>query len=142
MMRPPRQVVLAWVGAFNRRDADAAATLYHEDAVNLQIALGEPVVGRNAIREGFVQFFAAFPDSYTNVESLIEEGEWAALEWSGGGTWRGDFAGRKPNGRSFVLRGSGFFNIVDGRIRLQRGYWDRAGWFGQLGLPVETKSPI
>jgi len=141
MMRA-RQVVLAWIEAFNQRDADAAAALYHEDATNLQVALGEPVVGRNAIRDGLAQFFGAFPDSYTNVESLIEEGEWAALEWSGGGTWRGDFAGWKPNGRSFVLRGSGFFHVVDGRILFQRGYWDRATWFGQLGLPVETKSPI
>jgi ketosteroid isomerase-like protein len=29
LMESPRDVVLAWVDAFNRRDADAAATLYH-----------------------------------------------------------------------------------------------------------------
>jgi limonene-1,2-epoxide hydrolase len=35
------------------------------------------------------------------------------------------------------LRGCGFFQIVDGKIRSQRGYWDRATWFNQLGLPVD-----
>jgi hypothetical protein len=69
-MTRPRDVVLTWVAAFNRRDA--------------------------AIRGGFEQFFPAFPDTF----------------------------------------------IVDGKIRFQRGYWDRASWFGQLGLPVTSTSPI
>jgi steroid delta-isomerase-like uncharacterized protein len=141
-MTRPRDIVLTWVDAFNRRDAAAAAALYHDDATNLQVALGDPVVGQRAIREGFEQFFRAFPDTFTKVETLLEDGTWAALEWSGGGTWRGEFAGRMGNGRSFTLRGSGFFHIVDGKIRFQRGYWDRASWFGQLGLPVTSTSPI
>ena len=49
----------------------------------------------------------------------------------------GEFAGHAPTGRSFTLRGCGFFQIVDGKIRSQRGYWDRATWFNQLGLPVD-----
>jgi hypothetical protein len=32
-MMSPREVVLAWVEAFDRRDADAATALNHEDAV-------------------------------------------------------------------------------------------------------------
>ena len=141
-MTRPRDVVLTWVDAFNRRDAAAAAALCHDDATNFQVALGEPVVGQRAIRAGLEQFFRAFPDTFTKVETLLEDGTWAALEWSGGGTWRGEFAGRTGNGRSFTLRGSGFFHIVDGKIRFQRGYWDRASWFGQLGLPVTSTSPI
>ena len=42
MMQSPREVVLAWVEAFNNRDAVAAADLYHEDAINLQVAAGAP----------------------------------------------------------------------------------------------------
>jgi len=26
--------------------------------------------------------------------------------------------------------------------RFPRGYWDRASWFGQLGLPVTSTSPL
>ena len=135
-MQSPREVVLAWVEAFNRGDADAAAALYHEDAVNLQVAAGEPTVGRQAMRDGFAYFFRAFPDNYTRPVNLFEDGEWAILEWEGGGTWRGEFAGHPPNGRSFVIQGCGFFQVVGGRIKFQRGYWDKVSWFSQLGIPV------
>jgi steroid delta-isomerase-like uncharacterized protein len=131
----PRELVLAWVDAFNRRDAEAAAALYHPHAVNHQVAAGDPVVGRAAILENLRGFFHAFPDSVTRIENLFVDGEWAMLEWSGGATWTGEFAGHPPNGHAFTLRGCGFFHVVDGRIEFQRGYWDRATWFGQLGLP-------
>jgi hypothetical protein len=54
--------------------------------------------------------------------------------------WRhlaGEFAGRPPNGKTFARRGCGFFRVVGVLIVFQRGYWDRAGWFLQLGIPVE-----
>lgn len=135
-MKTPREVVEAWVAAFNRRDAHAAAALYHDDATNIQVAAGEPTAGRQAILEGLLAFFRAFPDNSTRIENLFQDGEWAILEWSGGGTWLGEFAGRAPNGYSFTLRGCGFFRVTDGKIRFQRGYWDKATWFGQLGIPL------
>lgn len=135
-MKTPREVVEAWVAAFNRRDAHAAAALYHEDATSVQVAAGEPAVGQQAILEGLLAFFRAFPDNFTKVENLFQDGEWAIVEWTGGGTWRGEFIGRAPNGKLFMLRGCGFFHVTDGKIRFQRGYWDKATWFGQLGIPL------
>jgi steroid delta-isomerase-like uncharacterized protein len=132
----PRDVVLAWVDAFNRRDAHAAAALYHDDAVNTQVAAGEALVGRPAILEDLLAFFRAFPDSYTRPVNLFEDGEWAMLEWTGGGTWRGEFVRLPPNRRAFTLQGCGFFQVTGGKIRFQRGYWDKATWFGQLGIPL------
>ena len=41
-----------------------------------------------------------------------------------------------PNGRFFTLRGCGFFHVVAGKIRYQRGYFDKVTWFGQLGIPL------
>jgi len=135
-MSSPRDVVLVWVDAFNRRSAVAAASFYHEDAVNLQVAEGKPTVGRQAIQEGFAHFFQAFPDSYTRPVNLFEDGEWAILEWEGGGTWLNEFAGQSPNGRSFQIQGCGFFQVVGGKIKFQRGYWDKVSWFSQLGISV------
>ena len=126
-----------WVNAFNKRDARAAAALYHDDAVNTQVAAGRPAVGRQAILEELLAFFRAFPDSYTRPVNPFEDGEWAILEWTGGGTWRGEFAGQPANGRSFTLQGCGSFQVSGGKIKFQRGYWDKATWFGQLGIPLE-----
>lgn len=113
-MGSPREVVLAWVGAFNRRNALAAAALYHDDAVNIQVAADRPTVGQQAVLDELLAFFRAFPDNYTHPVNLFEDGEWAILEWTGGGTWRDEFAGLPPNGRSFTLQGCGFFQVVGG----------------------------
>lgn len=112
----PRDVVSAWVAAFNRADVDALTALYHHDAVNHQVAL-EPVVGRDAIRSMFEREFAV-AEMVCVVENLFEDGDWAILEW------------RDPLG----LRGCGFFRVRDGRIDFQRGYWDRLS-FERLHKP-------
>ena len=103
----PRELVEAWVAAFNRGDADEIAALYHDHAVNHQVAL-EPVTGREAIRAMFVREFAE-ATMVCIVENIFTDGDWAILEW------------RDPLG----LRGCGFFQIKDGKIAFQRGYWDR-----------------
>lgn len=117
----PRSVVEAFVEAFNRADVEALAALYAEDAVNHQVA-DAPVEGRAAIRDMFARELAA-ADMHCIVENLFEDGEWAILEW------------RDPLG----LRGCGFFHVRDGRIRFQRGYWDRLSFLRQHGLPLPAE---
>lgn len=115
----PKDVVQAWVAAFNAGDVDALAALYAEDAVNHQIAY-EPLRGRAAIRGLFEMEFGR-ADMTCIVENLFEDGDWAILEWT------------DPNG----LRGSGFFQVLDGRIAFQRGYFDKLSFFKAQGLPLE-----
>lgn len=117
----PRQLVEAWVAAFNRGDADALAEMYAEDATNHQVA-ESPVVGRDAIRAMFRDGFAA-AEMVCVPENLFEDGAWAILEW------------RDPKG----LRGCGFFHVVDGRIAFQRGYWDKLSFLRSQGLPLPQR---
>ena len=78
-MQTPKAVVEAWVAALNARDAQAAASLSHDAAINLQGALGAPTAGRHAFHDDLVTFFRALPDTYTPIEQLLQEGEWAIL---------------------------------------------------------------
>jgi hypothetical protein len=39
-------------------------------------------------------------------------------------------------GGTFKLQGCELFQVVDGRIGHQRGYRDKATWFGQPGIPL------
>ena len=112
----PKELLLAWVEAFNRADPDELAAFYAEDAVNHQVA-ESPIEGRSAIREMFARTFGSF-EMTCIVESLFEDGDWAILEW------------RDPKG----LRGCGFFHIIDGRIVFQRGYWDKLSFLRSQGL--------
>ena len=132
-----RAVLMRWIEAFAARDPDRVAALYHSGAVNWQVA-EEPVVGSDNIRTMVAQFFVSFPDSYTHVENIIVEGDWAAWEWVGGGTFLRDLGPIKATGRAYEIRGCGFFQIIDGKIKLQRGYWDKLSWYAQIGVPLNA----
>lgn len=124
-----------WIDAFQARDAAGVIACYAEDAVNFQIATGEPAVGRERIAADTREFFQGFPDAWSRVENLISDGGRAAWEWIGGGTFTGEFYGNQPTGRSFEIRGCGFFTFRDELIVRQHGYWDKLSWFTQVGLP-------
>ena len=135
-MSDSKQLLKQWIDAFNAADINALVACYHPEAVNYQVATKEPVVGIVGIRSDFETFFKAFPDSYAKVENLIGDDDWAAWEWVGGGTFEGEFLGTKPTGKSYGLRGSGFFQFEEGKIVLQRGYWDKETWFSQVGIEM------
>src|SRR5215207_3311645 len=136
-MRDPKELLQTWIDAFQRWDTDAVVVCYADDAVNLQVAAGEPAVGIEQIRKDTAEFFQGFPDAWSRVENLIGDGDRAAWEWVGGGTFTGQFYGNQPTGKTFEILGCGFFNFRDGKIVYQRGYWDKLSWFRQVGLPIE-----
>jgi len=116
----PKDVVLKWIDAFNNADLEALASLYDDDAVNHQVA-NEPIKGKKAIIDMFRNDFNT-AKMVCITENLFEDGDWAMLEW------------RDPLG----LRGCGFFQIIDDRIVLQRGYWDKLSFLKQHNLPGEV----
>ena len=114
----PKELITQWVDAFNQGDAELMASFYHEDAINHQVT-NEPVVGKAAIKAMFTDEFAT-ADMVCIVENIFQDGDWAILEW------------RDPLG----LRGCGFFHIIDGRIKFQRGYWDKLSFLRMHNLPL------
>jgi limonene-1,2-epoxide hydrolase len=114
----PKELVSAWVKAFNAADAKALSNYYSASAINHQVA-ESPVEGRAAILEMFNAGFAV-AKMVCVVEHIFEDGEWAILEW------------RDPLG----LRGCGFFHVVEGQIVFQRGYWDKLTFLRLHDLPI------
>ncbi len=116
----PAELVREWVRRFNAGDTDGLAALYAPDAVNHQVVM-DPLHGRAAIRRMFeIEFGRA--QMTCLVENVFEDGEWAILEW------------RDPNG----LRGCGFFQVRDGQIVFQRGFFDQLSFFRLQGIPVPS----
>lgn len=136
-MDTAKAVLERWISAFNAHDVEALLRCYAETAVNHQISAGEPTRGLQHIKDDFLQLFSAFPDIHATTVHILADGDWAAWEWTGGGTFEGEFLGQAPNGRSYTLQGCGFFRVVDGQIQEQRGYWDRETWYSQLGIRVK-----
>ena len=115
----PNEVVKMFVELFNKKDIIGLAELYHEDAINHQVA-NEPIYGKQQIKEMFVSEFA-IAEMVCIVENIFEDGEWAILEW------------KDPLG----LRGCGFFYVIDDKIKIQRGYWDKLSFLKQHNLPIQ-----
>ena len=114
----PKELLEKWVEIFNTGDADEIIKLYHDDAINHQVA-NDAVTGKDAIHARFKEEFGTV-EMVCIVENIFEDGEWAILEW------------KDPLG----LRGCGFFHIIDGKIKLQRGYWDKLSFLRQHGMPI------
>lgn len=114
----PKEVVQKWVEAFNKKDVEALADLYTETAVNHQVNT-EPLHGRHSIKKMFADEFSK-AEMVCIVENIFEDGDWAILEW------------KDPLG----LRGCGFFNIENDKIKFQRGYWDRLTFLRLHNLPI------
>lgn len=117
----PKEIIQKWVVLFNDGNADEISALYHEDATNYQVT-NDPVIGKENIKRMFSNEFAA-AEMCCIVENIFEDGEWGILEW------------KDPLG----LRGCGFFQIIDGKIKFQRGYWDKLSFLRQHNLPLPTE---
>ena len=117
----PKELVEEWVQLFNLRKANEIADLYHDDAINHQVA-NEPIEGKEAIMDMFTYEFS-IAEMTCLPENIFEDGEWAILEW------------KDPMG----IRGCGFFNVVDGKIKFQRGYWDKITFLRMHNLPLPTE---
>jgi hypothetical protein len=116
-----KELINLWVNLFNKRNAVEIAELYHEDAINHQV-VNEPVIGKIAIKEMFASEFATAQMTCI-IENIFEDGDWVILEW------------KDPLG----LRGCGFFQIINNKIKFQRGYWDNLSFLRQHNLPIPTK---
>jgi hypothetical protein len=121
MKKKPKELIKAWVNAFNQADVEALADMYSVNAINHQVAEA-PVKGRRAIQRMFKKGFAT-AKMVCIPENIFEDGQWAILEW------------RDPLG----LRGCGFFHVVRGKIIFQRGYWDKLSFLKLHGLPAMPK---
>ncbi|APD07561.1 hypothetical protein UJ101_02058 [Flavobacteriaceae bacterium UJ101] len=114
----PKELIKKWVEIFNTGDANEISKLYHDDAVNHQV-VNEPIIGRESINNMFKEEFDQAKMTCI-IENIFEDGEWGILEW------------KDPLG----LRGCGFFHVIDGKIKLQRGYWDKLSFLRQHNLPI------
>lgn len=113
-----KEVVQKWVETFNSGDAIALSMLYHKDATNHQV-VQDPLHGREAILGMFQREFG-HAEMVCQIENIFADGDWAILEWS------------DPLG----LRGCGFFQVEDDKIKFQRGYFDQLSFLRIQGLPL------
>ncbi len=117
----PRILIEKWIEIFNEGNAEKITELYHTDAINHQVA-NKPIKGKKAIGDMFTAEFST-ADMTCIPENIFVDGDWVILEW------------KDPLG----LRGCGFFQVIDGKIKFQRGYWNKLSFLQMHNLPIPTE---
>lgn len=117
---------------WNGRDESAIDRFIAPDAAGNDPTFG---AGREAFRNQWSQWQAAFPDLRFEVEEIVAEGDVVVTRWTLTGTHSGaDFEGVPASGATIRVGGMSLDHIRDGKIASGFDGWDELGFRRQLGL--------
>ncbi len=132
-------IVRRLADAQSRRDANAEAALYAQDAVRYNPMTPERLKGREAIRKWSEDSLKAFSDINIRPLNINAKGDTVAAEWVVTGRHTGAFelptGTLAPTNRQVTIRGASFLRFNrEGLISEERLYFDMASFLQQLGL--------
>ena len=97
-----RQLVLRWREALNRGNLNAVDDLHATDYVGHIGGTPGPIQGREALKEMFVDYLAAF-DVHVTPEFLVAEGDLVVIRDTNMVRHKGAFQGIPPSGKELSL---------------------------------------
>ena len=108
----------AFADAWNRHDVDALMTFMADDCV-FESSTGPDIcgtrhAGRDAVRAGFAEVFATFPDAHWGGARHFVHGDRGVSEWT--------FTGTRVDGMRVETHGCDLFVFRDGKIALKNSY--------------------
>jgi len=112
------ETLRAFADAWNRHDVDALMALMSEDCV-FEASAGPDVdgtrhVGRKAVRAGFAEVWATYPDAHWGGARHFVHGDRGVSEWT--------FTGTRADGTRVEVHGCDLFTFRDGKIALKNSY--------------------
>ena len=112
------EMLQAFADAWNRHDPEALMSFMADDCVFEASAgpdaAGTRYVGREAVRAGYREVFAAFPDAHWRNARHFVHGDRAVSEWT--------FTGTRPDGSRVEVNGCDLFTLRDGKIAIKNSY--------------------
>lgn len=112
------EVLQAFADAWNRHNVDALMSFMTEDCV-FEASAGPDVcgtryAGHEAVRAGFAEVWATFPDAHWGNARHLVCGERGISEWT--------FTGTRSDGTRVEVNGCDLFTFRDGKIALKNSY--------------------
>jgi len=112
------EVLQDFADAWNRHDIDALMSFMTEDCV-FEASAGPDVcgtryAGRQAVRAGYAEVWATFPDAHWANARHFVSGDRGVSEWT--------FTGTRADGTRVEVHGCDLFSFRDGRIALKNSY--------------------
>lgn len=108
----------AFADAWNRHDIDALMSFMADDCV-FEASAGDEVcgtryAGREAVRAGFEDVWATFPDARWSGARHVVHGDRGVSEWT--------FTGTRADGTRVEVQGCDLFTFRNGKIALKNSY--------------------
>ncbi len=116
------EMLQAFADAWNRHDVDALMSFMSDDCV-FEASAGPDVsgtryAGRDAVRAGYMEVFAAFPDAHWGGARHFVLADRGVSEWT--------FTGTRADGARVEVHGCDLFTFRGGKIALKNSY--RKNW--------------
>jgi steroid delta-isomerase-like uncharacterized protein len=112
------EVLQAFAEAWNRHDVDALMSFMTEDCVFEASAgpeiCGTRYVGKVAVRVGFAEVWAVFPDAHWGSPRHFVHDDRGVSEWT--------FTGTRSDGTRVEVQGCDLFAFENGKISLKNSY--------------------
>ncbi len=129
-----KKVVRRWLEERNKGNWNIIDELHAPDYVGYVGGVPGPVRGREALKQLFVGYWAAFPNWTAEPNFLIAEGDMVVNRETFRGKHTGAFQGIPPTGKEVTVTATDIYRIVDGKILEQWTEVDMLGLMQQLGL--------
>lgn len=112
------EMLHAFADAWNRHDVDALMSFMTDDCVFESSAgpdiCGTRYVGEKAVRAGFAEVWAVFPDAHWGSARHFVHQDRGVSEWT--------FTGTRSDGTRVEVHGCDLFTFKDGKIALKNSY--------------------
>jgi steroid delta-isomerase-like uncharacterized protein len=133
----PADWMRAYNDAWSSRDPESVLGFMSDDVVYTDVALGERLEGKSAVREYVAGLQTNFSSDYRfEWGQAVATDEAFATEWIMLGTHdRGDEErGLPATGQRFQLSGVSIGRRRDGKVVEEKNYWNMADFLTQVGL--------
>jgi steroid delta-isomerase-like uncharacterized protein len=112
------EMLQAFADAWNRHDPQALMSFMSDDCV-FEASAGPEVsgtryVGREAVKAGYMEVFASFPDAHWGNARHLVHGNRGVSEWI--------FTGTRTDGSRVEVSGCDLFTFRDGKIAIKNSY--------------------
>ncbi len=124
-----------YLEAWNTHRGDAVAGFMAPEVDFEEVTLGEHLHGAAAVADFVERFTATFSSDYHfELVSELATDTGVAAEWVVSGTHDRDSPALPATHRPFTIRGATVARLLDGRISVNRDYWDMAGFLRDVGV--------
>jgi len=121
-MSTNKNILTEFVKAVSLKDVNRLASLFTEDCVYEDVALGGIMHGREEVKAGYSEIFSKFPDFILEIRSFFVSEDAVTSEWV--------MMGTSKTGQHFSTRGVTIDILHKGKICENRDYYDPAAILG------------